>query len=37
MTRYSVQTWDRTFVKGYGFLYFARDMEKIYLKIKVKM
>ena len=37
MTRYSVQTGDRTFVKGYGFLYFARDMEKVYLKIKVKM
>ena len=28
MTRYSVQLRDRTFVKGYGFLSFARNMGK---------
>ena len=29
MTRYSVQPRDRTFVKGYGFLSFAKNMEEI--------
>ena len=28
MTRYSVQRRDRIFVKGYGFLTFARNMDK---------
>ena len=28
MTRYSVQPRDRIFVKGYGFLYFAKNMGK---------
>ena len=28
MTQYSVQTRDRIFVKGYGFLPFARNMRK---------
>ena len=28
MTRYSVQTRDRIFVKGYGFLSFVRNMDK---------
>ena len=28
MTRYSFQPSDRTFVKGYGFLSFARNIEK---------
>ena len=28
MTRYSVQTRDRIFVKGYGFLSFVRNMGK---------
>ena len=34
MTRDSVQQRDRIFVKGYEFLYFARNMEK---KILVKI
>ena len=28
MTRYSVQPRDRIFVKGYGFLFFAKNMGK---------
>ena len=28
MTRYSVQPRDRIFVKGYGYLAFAKDMDK---------
>ena len=28
MTRYSVQTRYRRFVKGYGFLYFAKNMDR---------
>ena len=28
MTQYSLQTKDRIFVKGYGFLFFARNMGK---------
>ena len=28
MTRYAVQLKDQIFVKGYGFLYFAKDMGK---------
>ena len=30
MMRYSVQTRDRIFVKGYGFLPFAKNMVKKY-------
>ena len=41
MTRYSVQPRDRIFVKEYGFLYFARNMEAkfdlIYGKITDKI
>ena len=33
MQRYSVQPRDRIFVKGYGFLSFARNMWKILVKI----
>ena len=32
MTRYSVQPRDRTFVKGYGFLSFAKNMGKTIVK-----
>ena len=28
MTRYSVQPRDRIFAKGYGFLYFTRNIDK---------
>ena len=28
MTRYSIETRDRIFVKGYGFLFFAKKMSK---------
>ena len=33
MTRYSVQPRDRIFVKGYGYLAFAKDMGKNKIKI----
>ena len=33
MTRYSVQLRDRRFVKGYGFLFFAKNIGKILVKI----
>ena len=36
MMRYSVQARDRIFVKGYGFLSFAKTWIKILVKIKVK-
>ena len=32
MTRYSVQTRNRIFVKGYGFLSFTKNMSKIISK-----
>ena len=35
MTRYSVQPGDRIFVKGYGFLSFAKNMGKNIGKNKV--
>ena len=35
MTRYSVQPRDRIFVKGYGFLSFAKSMR--WVKILVKL
>ena len=28
MTRYSIQSWDRIFVKSYGFLSFAKNVSK---------
>ena len=36
MSRYSVQPRDRTFEKGYGFLYFAKYMSKSIRKNKSK-
>ena len=33
MTRYSVQARDQISVKGYGFLSFATNMGKIFIKI----
>ena len=33
MTRYSVQPRHRIFVKGYGFLYFAKNIARILAKI----
>ena len=36
MTRYPVQPRNRRFVKGHGFLSFAKNMVKILVKIKVK-
>ena len=33
MTCYSVQSRNRTFVKGYGFFYFAENMVKILVKV----
>ena len=33
MTRYSVHSRNRLFVKGYGFFYFAENMIKILVKV----
>ena len=33
MTRYSVQLRDRRFVKDYGFLFYAKNIGKILVKI----
>ena len=33
MTCYSVQSRNRIFVKGYGFIYFAENMVKILVKV----
>ena len=36
MAHYSVQPRDRIFVKGYGFLSFVRNMEKIFKNLRNK-
>ena len=36
MTRYLVQPRDQIFVKGYGFLSFAKNRVEILVKIQVK-
>ena len=36
MTSYSVQPWDRIFIKGYKFLSFAKNMRKKICIIEAK-